>query len=124
MGSEPTRPPSCKPEPPPHLVYHVEFLLTGSKSHSQQGAEYAVCQFGTDCDDCGSRAPVDCFTVEETCSYPADGACDNPQYCTGECSDFVDCQLMKPSIKNCAACVFGQGAWCGQRSEEQSFGCS
>ena len=48
----------------------------------------------------------------DTCQYPRDGECDNPQYCTGTCADFYDCQVARPNDITCADCLAGRGAWC------------
>ncbi len=66
------------------------------------GSAYSVCEFGTDCRDCGSRgtaapptpstdpAPSEpATTCSDTCRYARDGACDDG----GEGSTYSECAL-------------------------------
>ena len=62
---------------------------------SGPGSSYSVCDFGTDCTDCGARAIPAC---DNTCTWPDDGACDDggPGSSSSVCDFGTDCDDCGP----------------------------
>ena len=51
------------------------FAFDGACDDGGPGASFDLCDYGTDCGDCGSRGDV--VSCTDTCSFAFDGACDD-----------------------------------------------